>query len=87
MHASIDEMIALEQFAMRMQICMIATVCFLFCTMPVLMIVGRKKERALLQHMQTCHMRGRVQFISGKVEVPVGDVVVWFECLGHDYKH
>jgi hypothetical protein len=52
MHASIDEIIALKQFATRMQICMIATVCFLFCTLPVMMIVGRKKERALLQHMQ-----------------------------------
>jgi hypothetical protein len=52
MHESIDEVTALNAFGMKMIVFLIATVCFLFCTLPVVIIAGRKKERALLENMQ-----------------------------------
>jgi hypothetical protein len=52
MNATIDEIIAMKQFVTRMQIFMIATVCFLFCTIPCLIIASRKKEQTFLEHLQ-----------------------------------
>ena len=49
--SAVDDAVEMHAFGQKLQCCMLATACFLFCTVPYAMYKGTRMEREFVRKM------------------------------------